>query len=85
MQTCVIFEILKYCAKYFTDCGDVTSMKANIGSTPFHSWQSGDKVDEHLASCVLLSQLVDFIYGRISKTTAELNMVEQHSVAHVTE
>lgn len=38
-------------------------MKANIGSPSFHSWQSGDKVDKHLAPCVLLSYLVDFIYG----------------------
>lgn len=38
-------------------------MKADIGSPSFHSWQSGDKVDKHLAPCVLLSYLVDFIYG----------------------
>lgn len=37
-------------------------MEANIGSPSFHSWQSGDKVDKHLASCALLSYLVDFIY-----------------------
>ena len=39
-----------------------TSMEANVGSPSFHSWQSRDKIDKHLDSCVFLSYLVDFIY-----------------------
>lgn len=61
---------------------DLTSMKANIGSPSFHSWQSGDKVDKHPALCILLSYLVDFIDGRIPKSEQQNSIWQKHTVKY---
>lgn len=66
----------------YTSYSNLTSMKANIGSPSFHSWQSGDKVDKHLASSALLSYLVDFIYGGIPKGEQKKSVWKKHTLMH---
>lgn len=75
-------KYIHYNYNNFTGFCNLTSMKADIGCPSFHSWQSGDEVDKHLASCALLSYLVDFIYGWIPKNEQQNLIWQNYTMVH---